>query len=431
MSIFNPLAMPKEERTKALLLSAYFFLIVAAFWIQKPLRTSHFIKAVGVANIPWAKLGTALLIIPVMMAYSAGVRRLARGYAALTCSLFFLCTSIAFWRLFSGPAPDWAHYIYYFYIDIYITVMLAAFWSLAHAVSRPSTARQTYALVGAGGILGGALGSALTGALVKVVGTPALLLVSAAIMVLLAGISVVLSRLCALPVPPPDTDSVLRSAVSGARLTLRDPYLLSIAGTVACYEVVSNIVDYQFDAAAAAAYSGVGDLTAFMARLSAANIGVSVVLQIFLTTFILRRFGPRAGILVLPVLLGLGNAAFFAIPTMAAASFLFSCDSAIHYSINQTSKEILYTPTDEATKYQAKAFIDMFIFRAAKGFSAVLILLSNARLTGTGLGTRALSLIALVFVAAWAVMADRAGDRFNDLSAVPANDSLDDEPGRV
>jgi ATP/ADP translocase len=287
---------PKEERPKTLLLTLYFFLIIAAFWIQKPLRTSKFVKTVGVENLPWAKLGTALLILPVMMLYSAVIRRMPRGYAAFTCSLVFIGGSLFFWRVFSGQAPDWAHYTYFFYIDIYITVMLAAFWSLAHATTPPDQAKRTYAVVGAGGILGGAVGSALTGWLVKAIDSGYLMLVCAGVL----------------------------------------------------------------------------------------------------------------------------SAVYLGLPTVAIAALLFSSDATFHYSINQTSKETLYTPTDEAVKYQAKAFIDMFVFRVAKGVSALMILFVNLKLKPAGWDAPKLGLISLAFVLAWAYLARGAGRRFDALSATPA-----------
>ncbi|HYD50039.1 MAG TPA: hypothetical protein VEB21_16900, partial [Terriglobales bacterium] len=48
-------------------LFCFFFLVIGAFWLQKPIRTSRFLEAVGVTNLPWVKLGTALLILPVVM----------------------------------------------------------------------------------------------------------------------------------------------------------------------------------------------------------------------------------------------------------------------------------------------------------------------------------------------------------------------------
>ena len=53
------------------------------------------------------------------------------------------------------------------------------------------------------------------------------------------------------------------------------------------------------------------------------------------------------------------------------AEFLNTADNAFSYSINQSAKEALYVPTTEDEKYKAKAFIDMFVQRAAKAVAVM------------------------------------------------------------
>ena len=60
---------------------------------------------------------------------------------------------------------------------------------------------------------------------------------------------------------------------------------------------------------------------------------------------------------------------------------------------------LLYTPTDAATKYQAKAFIDMFLMRLGKGISAILILTWAAWASAERV--QQLALISLAVIACW------------------------------
>ena len=53
-------------------------------------------------------------------------------------------------------------------------------------------------------------------------------------------------------------------------------------------------------------------------------------------------------------------------PASGWAAALNTADNAFSYSINQSAKEALYTPTTPDEKYKAKAFIDMFVQRFAK-----------------------------------------------------------------
>jgi AAA family ATP:ADP antiporter len=86
-------------------------------------------------------------------------------------------------------------------------------------------------------------------------------------------------------------------------------------------------------------------------------------------------------------------------------------DNGLNYSINQSAREALYTPTSQDAKYKAKAFIDMFIQRAAKVLAVVL----NLGLTAVAfLEVRWLSLVVLGLIVGWAVLIHYLGDAFEE-----------------
>jgi len=407
------------EQMKVLLLFTYFFVVIAAFWIQKPIRTSKFLVVAGPEALPLIKLATAFLILPIVLLYSSLVRRYCRECMVAGCVAVFATASLIFWYFFSFGAGDWVSYVYFFYVDIFITIMVALFWSFANDLTPPSQARRVYGFVGAGGILGGVAGSAVTGFLSESLGSANLLLVCTLLLGLIALLARFSMQACALPMPTIRHEQPLfslKAAFDGARFTLTRPYLISIAIILGFYEIVSNIVDYQFNFAAAQFFFEEHQLSAFLGKLSTVIILASLVFQVILTTWVLRRFGPKVGLLILPFILGLGSMFFLAFPLFSVAALMFSSDGSLHYSVNQTSKEVLYTPTDEATKYQAKAFIDMFLFRFAKGLSALIILFCNFFLIPMGWQIQHFGLLSLIFIGIWVVAAFFAGYRFQKLA---------------
>ncbi|MDX1639724.1 MAG: Npt1/Npt2 family nucleotide transporter, partial [Balneolaceae bacterium] len=80
------------------------------------------------------------------------------------------------------------------------------------------------------------------------------------------------------------------------------------------------------------------------------------------------------------------------------------------YSINQSAKEALYTPTSQDVKYKAKAFIDMFVQRFAKVL-AVVLNLAVAAWVGLG-NVRWLSVACLVILVFWILLVRFAGREF-------------------
>jgi AAA family ATP:ADP antiporter len=405
-------------RRRALGLCALFFLVIAAFWIQKPIRTSRFLSDVGVAWLPLVKLGTAMLVLPAVLLYSSLAARYRRAALVNLFCAVFIAGSLLFWWLFSGPraGTPLLSYGYFFYLDIFNSVLVALFWSFANDLTPPDDARRTYGLVGAGGIVGGAVGSAVTGWSVERLGAPNLLLVCAALLGLIAALAHWLSR-TAPPVEasgerPSGAVAALREATHGARLTFASPYLLAIAALVGAYEVVSNLIDYQFNSAVAARYHDDVAMAAFLGRFSTAANVAALAVQLLLTSWILRRFGPRVGLLVLPLVLGAGSLGFLAVPLFGVIAATFFADAALAYSLNQSTKEVLYTPTDAATKYQAKAFIDIFLMRLAKAVSALLILAATAWWLPDAHAVHWLGAFGAAVAAGWIVVARRAAREF-------------------
>lgn len=405
---------------RALGLFVFFFLVIACFWLQKPIRTSRFLTAVGPQNLPWVKLGTALLILPVVMLYSAAAARYRREHIVYLCVAVFIAASVGFWWAFSRASePTWTHYVYFFYVDVFNSVMVALFWSFANDLSDPAEARRTYGFVGAGGILGGAVGSSLTGISAERLGTANLLLICVGGLVAIAAlarwVAASARELGATTAIEEKREPGLRDAVAGARLTFASPYLASIALLVGLYEIVSNVIDYQFNVLVAARYHEEAAMASFLGLFNSAAIVASLCVQFLLTTWILRRWGPRVGLLLLPLALAGGSAGFLLLPSFLTIAACFFSDATLSYSLNQSTKESLYTPTDSAAKYQAKAFIDMFLMRFAKGLSAVMILAWIAWFAPHGWQTHQLGGLSLAVIALWLLVARRAARRYEAL----------------
>jgi len=107
--------------------------------------------------------------------------------------------------------------------------------------------------------------------------------------------------------------------------------------------------------------------------------------------------------------MSLSSGAFWLTPSLLMGSLLIISDNGLNYSINQTSREMLFVPTSSDAQYKARAFTNMFVQRLAKGaatlVSAVFILI----------GVRWLSPVTLCIAALWMWIALTAGRRFREL----------------
>jgi AAA family ATP:ADP antiporter len=99
-------------------------------------------------------------------------------------------------------------------------------------------------------------------------------------------------------------------------------------------------------------------------------------------------------------------------------SSLSIADNALNYSVNQSARESLYVPALE--KYQAKAFIDIFVQRFAKAIGVVLSFAMSMWIGDDLTAVRFLSLVVVALAFVWLWLARYAGNRFNELSTSPA-----------
>ena len=137
------------------------------------------------------------------------------------------------------------------------------------------------------------------------------------------------------------------------------------------------IIEQQLNMAAAAA-KGAGStdsITAFLAQVGLWTSRIGFVIQVWLTSKIHRYLGIGFALMILPVSLGstaivmLLNAALWA-PGLARV-----LDQSLRYTVDKTTREILFLPLPSDIKLKAKSFVDVTVDRAAKAAGALLLLL--------------------------------------------------------
>lgn len=431
--IKNIIDVRPDERAAAALMSLYFFLVITSFWILKPIKKTLFIDYFAVdglqllGNVFTAPEAEALAkvgnIVPAAIAatvFSALSRSLRREQLTTVFAVFFIGAYGLF--AFVGPASNGLTVSSFYLLgDLFSTLMVATFFSFLNDSVSPDSAKRLYGVVGFGGVLGGVFGSTAVAVWISSLSTTEWLLVASGLAIAI----IVVARAAAArfkrddePVESSDAEVETPSdvaagnpALAGARLVFRSGYLLSIVAIVGLYEVVSTLVDFQFTMAIVEFSKDGAERGQNFASVYAATNWVSMGAQLFLTSFVMRRFGLSVALMLLPISIALSSFGFLAAPTLLMGSLLSVSDNGLSYSVNQSSKEALYVPTTVEEKYQAKAFIDMFVQRAAKAVGVGIGLGVSKAFTGFS-GVSSLSFAVLPIVGLWAYAALYAGRAF-------------------
>jgi AAA family ATP:ADP antiporter len=411
------------------LMFLYFFLVITVFWILKPIKKDIFVDGFygsgetffglgGPEAEQIAKVGNMAVAFVAMVVFTMLSRKLHRHRLTLVFAGFSVASLLAFSAVVTDPG-EISVWLFYLFGDLFNTLMVATFFAFLNDSVAPNDAKRLFGPIVLGGVAGGAFGSLWVRAQIDTFSTTQWLFICAGVTAVIALLATVAGRLVEkdppkLPEKKTSDEPAVpgNAALEGARLVFRSRYLLAIVTIVGLYEIISTILDYQFTATVAAK---AGDFGEHVATVYAITNTFALFFQLFLTGFIMKRFGVRVALLVMPAAILLNSVAFLALPILWVGSLLNTTDNGLNYSINQSGKESLYTPTSRDEKYRAKAFIDMFVQRFAKAIAVAVNLGLAAWFGGFG-AVRWLSIIAIGLIAVWIVAASYAGKRFRELT---------------
>lgn len=428
----------RDEWPTALALALFFFLVIAAFWIYKPIKKGLLIgfyaeeplllfgMSFGGAEVEQlAKVLNMIVVYGAVVLFTVLIRRYERQTVIYVfCGLISaLLVGFAYAVMQPDPVTAWSFYVFG---DLFNSVMVASFWAFTNDVNTPGQSKRLYGIIGLGGVVGGFVGATFVSQFVEAgsVGRSGLLLGSIAAMAIIAAIVYFVNRRDenrrTREAPENRAEEPGRSSVSaaleGARLVFQSKYLLAILAIIGLYEIVSNIIEFQLSASVETSGLTGPDIDAFFGTYGQLIGVVSISVQLLLTPYLMNRQGIGAALLVLPLVDLVLSGGFLVFPALGMAAALSIGDNALNYSINQSAKESLYTPTSRDAKYKAKAFIDMFVQRAAKVL-AVGLNLAFAALVSIA-AVRWLSVASIAVLIAWIAVVRFAGRRFKERATV-------------
>ncbi len=368
----------ERESVTLVLMFAYSFLAMTAYTILKPITRSQFIASLGAENIPYMPLLAGVAIGVIMQAYSRGAGLLPPKWVIPVAQGVMAALLVFFW--FSFQTGHWTVAAGFYLFGLIMGILLISqFWTLANEIYDPRQAKRLFGFIGAGASLGGIAGSSILRFTVNAVGTNNLLLVSAAILIVCAFIvTAVQGRVGALLLAS-IAETGEERGVGGSeaiRMLQRSRHLQVIALVIAFGAIGANLIEQQLNMAAEA-FKGrneVDGLTAFLGTVQLYTSMAGFFIQIFVTSRIHRFLGIGFALLILPVSLGTTAAVMLANAVLWAPALARVLDTSLRYTVDKTTREILFLPLPSDLKQQAKPFVDVTVDRLAKGVSALLAL---------------------------------------------------------
>ncbi len=368
----------REEEVRALLLSAaYFFCILSAYYVIRPIRDEMAVAG-GVRNLPWLFTGTLVTMLLVNPPFAVLVARFSRRRFVSITYRFFMTNLAAFFLLFSVSQSThgvWIGRAFFVWTSVFNMFVVSIFWAFMADVFRTDQSKRLFGFIGVGGTLGGLVGAAITASFVEQVGSANLLLVSIVLLELavffvrrLSGLFASLRR---------GSDAVVQeeqpiggSALAGFTHIARSPYLLGICAYLLCYTFAATVLYFQQASIADQYFTVRAARTAFFAKIDFAVNALTVLTQLFLTGRIVRVLGVGVTLTLLPAVCIVGFTSLGLVPTLAVLVVFQVLRRAGEFAVTRPTRETLYTVVSREDRYKAKSLIDTFVYRSGDQIAA-------------------------------------------------------------
>jgi AAA family ATP:ADP antiporter len=389
---------------------AYFFLLLASYYILRPLRDEMGIAG-GIDKLPWVFTGTFIAMLAAVPLFGWITARLPRrrflplvyGFFILNLLLFYAAFQFEGWREATARA-------FFIWVSVFNLFVVSVFWSFMVDLFSSSQGKRLFGLIAAGGTAGAITGPSLTALLVAPLGPVNLLPLSA---LLLAGALLCIRQLGRwsgrwAPTAAHTGQEPLGGAIlAGLTLIVRSPYLLGVALFMLLFTTLSTFLYFEQAHIVAQSFSDSAQRTRFFALLDLAVNILTVLTQVLITSRLLVHFGVAGSLALVPLLSAVGFALLALTPVLAALAGFQVLRRAGDYAVTRPARELLYTVVERETKYKAKNALDTVVYRGGDALAGWMF----AGLKSLGLGLAAVAWIAVPLALAWAAVAAWLGHR--------------------
>ena len=415
----------EPEEGRALFWSfSYFFALLCSYYIVRPLRDEMGVAG-GVENLQWLFTGTFVVMLAAIPVFGWLTSRYRRGQFLPAIYLFFIFNLIIFYSLFQSDIGHvYVARAFFIWTSVFNLFVVSVFWSFMTDLYTDAQAKRLFGFIAAGGTAGAITGPALTTALAIPLGPTNLLLVSA-LFLFWAVLSIhrlshwngtsVQQQTETRKTGIDDTKNkpLGGGVLAGIRLVVSSPYLSGIAFLMILYTTLSTFLYFQQAEIIRDSFASSAERTSVFAAIDLAVNGLTIIIQLFLTSRLVKSLGLAWTLALVPLILCAGFLTLSFAPVLAVLILVQVIRRAGNYAIMRPAREMLYVVLDRESKYKAKNFNDTVVYRGGDAVAGWLY----AGLRGLGLSLSHMALIAVPLAAIWAVLAYRLGKQQTRLAA--------------
>ena len=396
--------LPKIERKEGIVLFKaflFFFFVLASWYALRPVRNELAVQG-GIYNLPWLLMGVMAAMLVINPIYSWLISRIDKNKIVLYIYSFFIFNLIIFlsaWSLAGDEGKIWTGRAFYIWANVYSFFVVSIFWVTMINFFNHTDSKRFFGIISAGGSLGAFFGSTIAryfsteicgNTSISDLGPMSLIVFS----IFSLSFAIYFSRsFNSTQVANNKSHEIGGSSLEAMKNTLREPAIRNLGIYVILFTMLMT-VSWMVSLGIVEEWSkDPCERTGFFARIEQIVTPLTLLMQLFLASYILRRVGTLAVLSLYGLLFAAAFIAYSFYPTITTVMVVVISLRIFEYGFNKPTRESIYTKLTEQDRYKSTVFIDTFLARSGDVVGGWFV----RGLVGTGVAVLSVTWAALPF----------------------------------
>tara|TARA_Y100000766_G_scaffold283297_1_gene298578 strand:- start:1781 stop:3049 length:1269 start_codon:yes stop_codon:yes gene_type:complete len=395
---------PRIEKKEVFILFKaflFFFFVLASWYALRPVRNELAVQG-GIYNLPWLLMGVMLAMLIINPIYSWLVSRISQNKIILYIYSFFILNLIIFLSLWSFTGEEgriWTGRAFYIWANVYSFFVVSIFWVTMINFFDHTDSKRFFGIISAGGSLGAFFGSSVARYFsTEICGNSSISDLGPMSLIIFSIFSLLFAIYFSRSFKPTRIEADSSEEIGGSSLEavqniFRDPAIRNLGIYVVLFTMLMT-TSWMISLGIVEEWSNDPcERTGLFARIEQIVTPLTLVMQVFLASYVLRKIGSLTILTIYGLLFAMAFMAYSFFPNITTVMMVVISLRIFEYGLNKPTRESIYTKLKQQDRYKSTVFIDTFLARSGDVIGGWFV----RGLVGTGITVLSVTWAALPF----------------------------------
>ena len=391
----------KEEFSVLFKAFSFFFFVLASWYALRPVRNELAVQG-GIYNLPWLLMGVMFAMLLINPIYSWLVSRISQSKIIPYIYSFFILNLILFLTLWSFAGDEgriWTGRAFYIWANVYSFFVVSIFWVTMINFFDHTDSKKFFGIISAGGSLGAFFGSSVARYFsTEICGKTDISDLGPMSLIIFSIFSLSFAIYFSRSFQPRNNENNSSEKIGGSSFEalqsiIKDPAIRNLGVYVILFTMLMT-TSWMISLGIVENWSqDPCERTGFFARIEQIVTPLTLIIQLFLASYILRRVGSLTILFAYGVLFAIAFMAYAYHPTITTVMMVVISLRIFEYGLNKPTREAIYTKLKLQDRYKSTVFIDTFLARSGDVIGGWFV----RGIVGTGIAVLSVTWAALPF----------------------------------